>query len=109
MNEYTAKAKAISKLERYGTEARLRLAANIREKGVAVTDRGIPSSEELADAMAEVIERSRNRSSSPASRQEAQEVLAELEQMEFPTVDDGAEAVHEVLGDLKAMEIPVAE
>lgn len=109
MDPYTHKAKAVGKLNNYGMEARLRLAAKLEEKGVAVTDSAIPSSEELADAVAEVIRRTQaEASSSPASSEQAQEILDELKSMDLPTVDQEQDEVQEILADLEEMEVPIA-
>ena len=108
MNEYTSKAKAIKKLERVGMQTRLRLASRLEAKGVTVTERGVPSSEELADAMAEVIRRTQQ-GTSPASSKKAQEILTELQTMDLPEADEDQDEVDEILADLDDMQIPVAE
>lgn len=105
---HSNKAKAINKLERTGLETRLRLASKLDAKGITVTDRGVPSSEELADAMAKVIRRTQQ-GTSPASSKEAQEILTELKQIDLPEADEDQDEVDEILADLQEMEIPVAQ
>lgn len=103
---HSNKAKAINKLERTGLETRLRLASKLESKGVTVTDSGIPSSEELADAMTEVIRRTQQGASSPATSEEAQEILTELKQIDLPEADEDQDEVEEILADLEDIEIP---
>lgn len=87
MDKHTAKAKATRKIASYGLEDRLRLAAKLERRGAPVSTEGIPSAEELADAVTEVV---RNHwESSSASDEEAEEILEELEEMDIPTIEDG--------------------
>lgn len=106
---HSHKAKAINKLQRTGLETRLRLASKLESKGVTVTDSGIPSAEELADAMADLIRGTQQGDSTPSSSEEAQEILSELKQIDLPEADEDQETVEEILADLEEMEIPLAD
>lgn len=87
MDRHTAKAKATRKIASYGLEDRLRLAAKLERRGAPVSTKGIPSAEELADAVTEVVQR-HQKTASP-SDEEAEEILEELEELDIPSLEDG--------------------